>query len=62
MCKYEKGKTVSAEALEAFIRQDIAGYKIPREFYFWEEIPKSGYGKLAKRLIRDELLRRKDEN
>ncbi|MGB0381774.1 MAG: acyl-CoA synthetase [Alphaproteobacteria bacterium] len=62
VCKYEKGKTVSAEALEAFIRQDIAGYKIPREFYFWEEIPKSGYGKLAKRLIRDELLRRKDEN
>lgn len=52
------GQSVTAEALEAHLRESLASYKIPRAFHFWDEIPKSGYGKLAKRLIRDELERR----
>lgn len=52
------GKNLSAEDLEAHLRQRIATYKIPKQFHFWEDIPKSGYGKLAKRLIRTELERR----
>lgn len=55
------GKSVSAQELEAHLRATMASYKVPRAFHFWDEIPKSGYGKLAKRLIRDELERRTAE-
>jgi fatty-acyl-CoA synthase len=40
----------------------MASYKIPRTFHIWKEIPKSGYGKMAKRLVRDELERRMAES
>ncbi len=30
-------------------------YKMPKRFFFWEALPKSGYGKIPKRLVRDEL-------
>lgn len=53
----EPGQTVTPAELDAHLRATLASYKIPRAFHFWEEIPKSGYGKLAKRLIRDELER-----
>ena len=32
-----------------------ARYKMPKRFFFWEALPKSGYGKVPKRLVRDEL-------
>jgi fatty-acyl-CoA synthase len=28
---------------------------MPKRVFFWEELPKSGYGKIAKRMIRAEL-------
>ena len=28
---------------------------MPKRFFFWEALPKSGYGKVPKRLVRDEL-------
>jgi fatty-acyl-CoA synthase len=28
---------------------------MPKRFFFWEALPKSGYGKIPKRLVRDEL-------
>jgi acyl-CoA synthetase (AMP-forming)/AMP-acid ligase II len=52
------GTRLDAGELDTFLRDRIAAYKVPRAFHFWEELPKSGYGKLAKRLIRDELERR----
>ncbi len=30
-------------------------YKMPKRFFFWEALPKSGYGKVPKRMVRDEL-------
>ncbi|MDP5307804.1 acyl-CoA synthetase [Paracoccus spongiarum] len=36
----------------------IARYKMPRRFLFWDALPRSGYGKITKRLVRDELVRR----
>ena len=50
--------TVQIEELDMFLRDKLASYKVPRAFYIWDDIPKSGYGKLAKRLVRDELERR----
>ena len=36
----------------------IARYKLPKQVFFWDELPKSGYGKVPKRLVKDELARR----
>jgi fatty-acyl-CoA synthase len=34
----------------------LARYKMPRQVFVWEELPKSGYGKVPKRLIREMLI------
>ena len=52
------GADASPAELEGFLKGKVAGYKVPRQVHIWDEIPKSGYGKMAKRLVRDELERR----
>jgi long-chain acyl-CoA synthetase len=39
--------------LEAFLRDRIAGYKVPRSFDFVDELPRDPNGKLYKRKLRD---------
>jgi len=56
--KLESGANAQTEELEGFLKEKIASYKMPKQFHIWDEIPKSGYGKMAKRLIRAELERR----
>jgi acyl-CoA synthetase (AMP-forming)/AMP-acid ligase II len=31
---------------------------MPKRFVFWDEMPKSAYGKITKKLIREELAQR----
>jgi fatty-acyl-CoA synthase len=50
----------SAEELLAFLKDKLARYKQPRRVFFWDELPKSGYGKVPKHLIRKELEARGD--
>jgi acyl-CoA synthetase (AMP-forming)/AMP-acid ligase II len=48
------GMALSAEDLVAHCRRFIANYKIPRQIDFSEtELPKSGNGKILKRLLRE---------
>jgi len=48
------GKTVTAEELIAFCRRLLANYKLPRRVEFsTTDLPKSGSGKVLKRLLRD---------
>ena len=47
------GMSVDAATLEAACRTALAGYKTPRAFEFWPELPKSPVGKVLKREIRD---------
>ena len=48
------GRTPELEAeLEAFAREKLAGYKVPRSWDFLEEFPRTPTGKLQKRLLRD---------
>ena len=37
-------------------RQDLAGYKRPREIVFVEELPRNALGKVQKHLVRDQLV------
>ncbi len=33
----------------------VARYKLPKRVFFWEALPKSGYGKVTKKIVREEL-------
>ena len=49
-----RGTQPSAEELVAFCRGKVAGYKIPKSIEFrTESLPKTGPGKIAKRVLRD---------
>jgi len=56
----EPGHAVEAETLLGFLDGKLAKYKWPRRVVVWDDLPKSGYGKVPKHLIRDELFRRGD--
>lgn len=48
------GATLTAPELMAHCRESLAGYKIPRRIEFADgELPKSGTGKILKRLLRE---------
>ncbi len=49
----QPGETVTAEALVAHCRDRIGGYKIPRQFAFLPELPKSAMGKILKTSLRE---------
>jgi fatty-acyl-CoA synthase len=41
--------------LAGFLATRVPRYKMPKRFFLWDALPKSGYGKVPKRLVRDEL-------
>ena len=55
VCVACSGAQASEAELAEFLSTKIARYKLPKRFLFWEALPKSGYGKVPKRLVKDEL-------
>jgi long-chain acyl-CoA synthetase len=51
----KKDPALTADALIAFARKELTGYKIPKHVYFRTELPKSNVGKILRRPLRDEL-------
>ncbi len=51
----ESGTAAGEAELLAFLDGKIAKYKRPQRLYFWPELPKSGYGKVPKHLILQQL-------
>ena len=51
----KKDPALTAEALIAFCRKQLTGYKIPKHVYFRTELPKTNVGKILRRALRDEL-------
>lgn len=54
------GSDVGEGELTAYLDGKLSKYKWPRRYFFWDELPKSGYGKVPKHLIRQELFARGD--
>jgi long-chain acyl-CoA synthetase len=55
------GKTLTADELIAYCRRSLANYKIPRSLEFSKtELPKSGSGKILKRVLRDPAWARQE--
>ena len=49
----QPGETLAEEDVVAYAREHLAGYKIPRSISFSEEIPRTGSGKILKRVLRE---------
>jgi long-chain acyl-CoA synthetase len=55
----QPGSSLTAEQVEAYCRENLAAYKIPREIEFLAELPKSSVLKVLRRELRDmELAKR----
>ncbi|MEO9337569.1 acyl-CoA synthetase [Mesorhizobium sp. SB112] len=58
VCVLRPGAKADGNELRAWLDGKVSRYKLPKKFVFWNEMPKSAYGKIAKKLIREELERR----
>jgi fatty-acyl-CoA synthase len=51
----ESGKKATEDELKSYVKKNLAGFKVPREFEFIDELPRNATGKVVKReLIEDE--------
>ena len=49
------GQTLTPEAVQAHSRTQLAGYKVPREVHFLDELPKGHSGKIQKSALRERV-------
>jgi len=49
----EKGKSLSEKDVKGYVKQHLAGYKVPRDIQFMDELPRNATGKVLKRELRD---------
>jgi fatty-acyl-CoA synthase len=55
ICVLRQNAQVNEPELLAWLAPNVARYKLPRRVFFWDELPRSGYGKVTKNMIRAEL-------
>ncbi|MFW2543902.1 acyl-CoA synthetase [Primorskyibacter sp. 2E107] len=55
VCVCEPGQTVEPAALAQLLEPQLARYKLPHRYIFLDEMPKTGYGKITKNLVREAL-------
>jgi fatty-acyl-CoA synthase len=58
VCVLRPDASLSEAALAGWLEGRVARYKTPKRIFFWESLPKSAYGKITKKMIREELARR----
>ncbi|KZM48777.1 acyl-CoA synthetase [Labrenzia sp. OB1] len=58
VCVAEEGQELDEMSLLATLHGRLAKYKLPTHFVFLSDMPKTGYGKITKKLIREELTAR----
>jgi long-chain acyl-CoA synthetase len=51
-----EGETMDAAEIEAFCRESLAPYKIPKQVEFIDELPKSSVGKILRRALKEQEL------
>src|ERR671912_1888645 len=55
VCVLKPGVQLNEPEILAWLEPKAARYKLPKRVFFWDELPKSGYGKIAKKTVRAEL-------
>ncbi len=61
ICVPRGGANPTEADLLAYLKPLIASYKMPKEFHFWQSLPKSAYGKTPKKLVREAFLAKHPE-
>lgn len=51
----KKDATLTAEAIKAYCKENLTGYKCPKHIEFRDELPKTNVGKILRRALRDEV-------
>jgi len=54
------GQTVTAEELIAFCKEKLAPYKVPKEIEFRSSLPQSAAGKILRKVLRDEEIKKRE--
>lgn len=49
------GTGVTEDQVLAYLEGKLSRYKMPKRVIFWDALPKSAYGKITKKMIREEL-------
>ncbi|MDB4433206.1 long-chain fatty acid--CoA ligase [bacterium] len=52
------GESITEEELDAYCREKLASYKVPKLYEFRDELPKSAIGKVLRRELRDQELQK----
>jgi len=47
------GSALDSAAVQEFVKQNLARYKVPREVVFVDDLPRNPAGKIVKRLLPD---------
>ncbi|MBV8848925.1 MAG: acyl-CoA synthetase [Methylobacteriaceae bacterium] len=55
LCVLAKGAQLNERELMTWLESKVARYKLPKRVFFWDDLPKTGYGKISKKLLRAEL-------
>ncbi len=55
VCVLRPDVELNERELLAWLAPKVARYKLPKRVFFWDELPRSGYGKITKNMIRAEL-------
>ena len=55
VCVLRPNALLSEQELLRWLAPKVARYKLPKRVFFWDELPRSGYGKLSKKVIRAEI-------
>ena len=58
VCVPREGASPSEAEILAFLDGKMSRYKMPKRVFFWDVLPKSAYGKITKKMVREELERR----
>jgi len=51
-----KDPTLTADALRAYCKENLTGYKVPKQIFFRESLPKTNVGKVLRRALREEVV------
>jgi fatty-acyl-CoA synthase len=51
------GRRCDEDALKEHVRRNLAGYKVPREIVFLDQLPRNATGKVVKRELPDRAAR-----
>lgn len=55
ICVCRPGSSATEDEIRDFLADKMSGYKRPQRVLFWSELPKSAYGKITKKMIREAL-------